>query len=64
MKGQNMLKLTNMLKIDTGVTCICYLPTREKTVDMLTKGLPNGQVDKLINKLVWKIFSNQLEGEC
>lgn len=34
-----------------GVICIPYLPTTEQIADVLTKGLPKWQFNKLIDKL-------------
>ena len=38
-------------KIDAGVICIPYLPTTEQIADVLTKGLPKLQFNKLTDKL-------------
>lgn len=38
-------------KIEAETICIPYLPTSEQIADVLTKGLPKKQFDKLIDKL-------------
>ena len=38
-------------KIDSGQICMPYLPTTEQVADILTKGLPKKQFDKLCCKL-------------
>ena len=38
-------------KIKAGTICVPYLPTLEQIVNVLTKGLPKNQFDRLIDKL-------------
>ena len=34
-----------------GLICMPYIPTEEQAADILTKGLPKKQFDKLVSKL-------------
>ena len=41
-------------KLEKGLICMPYMPTTEQVADVLTKGLPTRQYDKLISKLGMK----------
>ena len=41
-------------KIEGGVVCMTYVPTRDQVADLLTKSLPKKQFDLLVTKLVMK----------
>ncbi|XP_071909660.1 uncharacterized protein [Coffea arabica] len=41
-------------KIEGGVVCMTYVPTRDQVADLLTKSLPKKQFDLLVSKLVMK----------
>ena len=41
-------------KLEKGLICIPYMPTTEQVANVLTKGLPTQQYDKLIGKLGMK----------
>ena len=38
-------------KLEEGLICMSYIPTKEQVADILTKGLPKKQFDKLVSKM-------------
>lgn len=44
-------------KLETGAICIPYLPSTEQIVDVLTKGLPKVQFDRMVSKLAMEDIS-------
>ena len=38
-------------KLEEGLICVPYIPTEEQAADILTKGLPKMQFDKLVSQL-------------
>ncbi|RVW87752.1 Retrovirus-related Pol polyprotein from transposon RE1 [Vitis vinifera] len=51
-------------KIDNGLVCVTYIPTKEQVANVFTKGLHKRQFDFLVGKLAMEISLSQLEGEC
>ncbi|KAL6331701.1 hypothetical protein AAG906_016697 [Vitis piasezkii] len=49
-------------KIDNGLICMTYIPTKEQVVDVFTKGLHKRQFDFLVGKWLWKISLSHLRG--
>ena len=43
-------------KLEEGLICMPYIPTEEQAVDILTKGLPKKQFDKLVSKLAMEVI--------
>ena len=41
-------------KIDNGLVCMTYIPTKEQVADVFTKGLHKRQFDFLVGKLAMK----------
>lgn len=59
------LTCTRGLLISMPINCFYMYPhvlSIAKTTDMLTKELPKVQFDRMIDKLVRKIYLNQVEG--
>ena len=41
-------------KLENGLICMLYIPTTKQVADVLTKGIPTKQFDRLIGKLAMK----------
>ena len=51
-------------KLDSGLICTPYVPTRHQLVNVLTKGLCSNVFHKILASWEWKIYIHQLEGGC
>ena len=52
-------------KLDSGLICTPYVPTRHQLADVLTqKGCVIMCFIKILASWEWKIYTHQLEGEC
>ena len=51
-------------KLDNGLICTPYVPSKHQLADVLTKGLNSNMFQENISKLGRKIYIHQLEGEC
>ncbi|XP_059654624.1 pentatricopeptide repeat-containing protein At3g06920-like [Cornus florida] len=51
-------------KLEKGLICMLYIPTTEQVADVLTKGLPTRQFDRLIGKLIRRIKDIEVAQTC